>query len=496
MAPPLLTSPPLPSAPPSSSPLSPPSSSPVQANAIQFTIDLIVEGSVDSFETAAYEAKLREYLQCFEAACTIALEVTAASVKLHAVVTDTSNQTAHMIHLANLLMNSTSASIISTLGVKIEATPVVTELSPSSPLPSSPPAQTAPSPPDERSRAGGAAREQELPGGQSSDVLSGGESFLRYGLWAVLLLLLAACGLAYYLLRRKQRWTSPPRPGDASRTTIDASPSNGAEEAGGTNAASREVVVKAEPAAEPAFLGRVSAVTSRLFRMRRGSTGAPRNATASADALPVPDRRRMSVAEVALVQLINATASARFSQRSSSSSLTLSATQSQLGEGDEGGTSTTSLRMSGASARARLASGASALRLPPSSNAGTPRASAAGGGGEAGEADLPKGAALVEAGAAPGGGAQAGHEAGPAPIDEVWAGFEAAVRGSFEAYDTSGAGRLSPADAEAALGAVGLQLAPGQLTQLLQLHGGAGSAQSDTVTLDDALGVLALILEG
>ena len=243
LAPPLLTSPPLPSAPPSFSPLSPPPSSPVQANAIQFTIDLIVEGSVDSFETAAYEAKLREYLQCFEAACTIALEVTAASVKLHAVVTDTSNQTAHMIHLANLLMNSTSASIISTLGVKIEATPVVTELSPSSPLPSSPPAQTAPSPPDERSRAGGAAREQELPGGQSSDVLSGGESFLRYGLWAVLLLLLAACGLAYYLLRRKQRWTSPPRPGDASRTTIDASPSNGAEEAGGTNVASREVVV-------------------------------------------------------------------------------------------------------------------------------------------------------------------------------------------------------------------------------------------------------------
>ena len=124
------------------------------------------------------------------------------------------------------------------------------------------------------------------------------------------------------------------------------------------------------------------------------------------------------------------------------------------------------------------------------------------------------------------------------------------VRQSFEAYDTSGAGRLSPADAEAALGAVGLQLAPGraayapllcmppcyvcvcvrharshpspkslspsptpspspspslqpgrvalrrQLTQLLELHGGAQSAQSGAVTLDEALGVLALILEG
>ena len=207
------------------------------------------------------------------------------------------------------------------------------------------------------------------------------------------------------------------------------------------------------------------------------------------------------------MQLINATASARFSQRSSSSSLTLSATQSQLGEGDEGVTSTTSLRMLGASARARLTSGASALRLPPSSNAGTPRGSAAGGGGEVAEADLPKGAALIEAGSAPGGGAQAGHEAGPPPIDEVWAGFEAAVRalhmhclctacaptsspapfpepvpvpdpvpdaeqvrGSFEAYDTSGAGRLSPADAEAALGAVGLQLAPGYAAYILHAH--------------------------
>ena len=35
-----------------------------------------------------------------------------------------------------------------------------------------------------------------------------------------------------------------------------------------------------------------------------------------------------------------------------------------------------------------------------------------------------------------------------------------------------------------------------QLTQLLELHGGAQSAQSGAVTLDEALGVLALILEG
>jgi len=178
--------------------------------------------------------------------------------------------------------------------------------------------------------------------------------------------------------------------------------------------------------------------------------------------------------------MINASASERLSQRSSSASQ-----RDEGGEGGEGGTA--SLRMSGAEARARLASGASALRLPASAAGSSPRASAAGGGGEA----------------------PVGREAG---IDEVWAGFEAAVRRlhvhalrmrtararhtrrirtpcapglsppaspdpdpdpdpapeaeqvrqSFEAYDTSGAGRLSPADAEAALGAVGLQLAPGR----------------------------------
>ena len=99
-----------------------------------------------------------------------------------------------------------------------------------------------PSPPDEPSRVGGGAREQELPGEQSSDQLSGGETFLRYGLWAVLLVLLCACALTYYLVRRKR--ASPPQPGgDALNTTIDASASNGADEAGGVYAASREVKV-------------------------------------------------------------------------------------------------------------------------------------------------------------------------------------------------------------------------------------------------------------
>ena len=52
--------------------------------------------------------------------------------------------------------------------------------------------------------------------------------------------------------------------------------------------------VEAEPVApEPTFLGRVSAGTDRLFRMRRGSAGAKR-----ASAPFVPDRRRMSAAEV------------------------------------------------------------------------------------------------------------------------------------------------------------------------------------------------------
>ena len=52
--------------------------------------------------------------------------------------------------------------------------------------------------------------------------------------------------------------------------------------------------VEAEPVApEPTFLGRVSAGTDRLFRMRRGSAGGKR-----ASAPFVPDRRRMSAAEV------------------------------------------------------------------------------------------------------------------------------------------------------------------------------------------------------
>ena len=110
---------------------------------------------------------------------------------------------------------------------------------PSLPPPSLPP---PPSPPDEPGRVDGGAREQELPGEQSSDQLSGGETFLRYGLWAVLLVLLCACALTYYLVRRKR--ASPPQPGgDALNTTIDASASNGADEAGGVYADSREVKV-------------------------------------------------------------------------------------------------------------------------------------------------------------------------------------------------------------------------------------------------------------
>ena len=57
--------------------------------------------------------------------------------------------------------------------------------------------------------------------------------------------------------------------------------------------------VEAEPVApEPTFLGRVSAGTDRLFRMRRGSAGAKR-----ASAPFLPDRRRMSAAEVSWLGL-------------------------------------------------------------------------------------------------------------------------------------------------------------------------------------------------
>ena len=143
--------------------------------------------------------------------------------------------------VANTL-RSTEAELADEPVITRDSEPAVMTRSPpppSLPPPSLPP---PPSPPDEPSRVGGGAREQELPGEQSSDQLSGGETFLRYGLWAVLLVLLCACALTYYLVRRKR--ASPPQPGgDALNTTIDASSSNGADEAGGVYAASREVKV-------------------------------------------------------------------------------------------------------------------------------------------------------------------------------------------------------------------------------------------------------------
>ena len=142
--------------------------------------------------------------------------------------------------VANTL-RSTEAELAYEPVITRDPEPAVMTRSP--PPPRSPPAApAAPSPPDEPSRVGGGAREQELPGEQSSDQLSGGETFLRYGLWAVLLVLLCACALTYYLVRRKR--ASPPQPrDDALNTTIDASSSNGADEAGGVYAASREVKV-------------------------------------------------------------------------------------------------------------------------------------------------------------------------------------------------------------------------------------------------------------
>ena len=142
--------------------------------------------------------------------------------------------------VANTL-RSTEAELAYEPVITRDPEPAVMTRSP--PPPRSPPAApAAPSPPDEPSRVGGGAREQELPGEQSSDQLSGGETFLRYGLWAVLLVLLCACALTYYLVRRKR--ASPPQPGgDALNTTIDASASNGADEAGGVYADSREVKV-------------------------------------------------------------------------------------------------------------------------------------------------------------------------------------------------------------------------------------------------------------
>ena len=55
----------------------------------QYELALTVAGSVDAFDSAAFEASLRTYLQCAEPACTVGVHVAAASVRVTAAVTDT-----------------------------------------------------------------------------------------------------------------------------------------------------------------------------------------------------------------------------------------------------------------------------------------------------------------------------------------------------------------------------------------------------------------------
>ena len=55
----------------------------------QYELTLTVAGSVDAFDSAAFEASLRTYLECAEPACSVIVHVVAASVRVTAEVTDT-----------------------------------------------------------------------------------------------------------------------------------------------------------------------------------------------------------------------------------------------------------------------------------------------------------------------------------------------------------------------------------------------------------------------
>ena len=191
------------------------------------------EGESMAKPVKSVQAEAAATTTCGERCDNFDVTVTAFGPALQA-ISEEIRKLAFLKSVANTL-RSTEAELAYEPVITRDPEPAVMTRSP-------PAAPAAPSPPDEPSRVGGGAREQELPGEQSSDQLSGGETFLRYGLWAVLLLLLCACALTYYLVRRKR--ASPPQPGgDALNTTIDASSSNGADEAGGVYAASREVKV-------------------------------------------------------------------------------------------------------------------------------------------------------------------------------------------------------------------------------------------------------------
>ena len=114
----------------------------------EVVITISVAGTIDGFDMAGYEVKLRGYLGCLAPACQVAISVTAASVNVVATVTDTiGDAVAAAATLATVSIEDLSAA----LAVTVESAPIV-----SSPiettltiavLVSSPPSPPQPLPP-------------------------------------------------------------------------------------------------------------------------------------------------------------------------------------------------------------------------------------------------------------------------------------------------------------------------------------------------------------
>jgi hypothetical protein len=192
--------------PPSQSPL-PPGFSYVDTSATRFTVAVVVSGSVDTFDADAYEANLRTYLSCFEPDCKVELTVSAASVLVTSVVTDTSAETNVKIELAGQLTNATAPAA---LGVSVESAAQITQIEtvsmtvvvapppPVSPPPSPPPPAQSPPPPSPESPSLTDGNEAAL---TSSDDTLG----LGLGLGLGLPLVLIFLAVAYYFYRQDQR---------------------------------------------------------------------------------------------------------------------------------------------------------------------------------------------------------------------------------------------------------------------------------------------------
>lgn len=308
----------------------------------------------------------------------------------------------------------------------------------------------------------------------------------------VILLLLALCALAIYLHRRRKQAD------EKTKSTLSTQP--GAGEA----AAARDTAVEVN------MLSRVSAVTSRLFRVaRRGSVkgeaggggnrsssgptqvGLAASSAASTMTTTTHAADGSSSVQVAAVQpVVTPRTVGHAHVRRSIDNRRMSAQEAAL----------VNMIAKAVSSHSGSSQSIGFLASVDSPRGGDGGAGAGAGGGAAGASSQSLGASGGDGSGDGGGGSQGELAAGgsmEAVTEDAWAGFEQAVTEAYSRHDASGEGRLSVSDAEAALSEVGVELQPGQLLQLLQQTTGEADAAAEgrVVTLREVLEVLAMVLD-